>query len=202
MNFSGDSMQRGDGSFVGQGNDDLERYRGYLRVLTEMKLNPLLRKKVDISDVVQITLTRAHRSLNTFHGQSETELRAWLRAILNHQVINLAKMYTAAKRDIRREISIDEVLHRSTTLLLPELAAEQSTPSGRMIRQELADQLADAMATLLPDERAAITFKYIDGWKVNEIAEELGRSSDAIAGLLRRGIKKLRRQIAMILEDS
>lgn len=48
-------------------------------------------------------------------------------------------------------------------------------------------------ARLLEDELTAITLKHVHGWKVAEVAQHLGRSSEAVAGLLRRGLKKLRK---------
>jgi DNA-directed RNA polymerase specialized sigma24 family protein len=45
---------------------------------------------------------------------------------------------------------------------------------------------------LLQDEYTAVMLKHVHDWKVAEIAEHLGRSPDGVAGLLRRGLKKLR----------
>ncbi|XZE54189.1 sigma-70 family RNA polymerase sigma factor [Planctomycetaceae bacterium SH139] len=171
---------------------ELEHYRSYLRLLADLQLNPRLRAKEDISDVVQRTMLQAHQALNDFRGNTDAELRGWLKVILTNNLTNLAKYHSAKKRDIRREISIDQQLQESAARLTEQLPAEISSPSENLILQERAEQLADALAGLLQDECTAIVLKHVHDWKVAEIAKHLGRSPEAIAGLLRRGLKKLR----------
>lgn len=173
-------------------NPDLEKYRSYLKILANMDLNPRLRAKEDISDVVQETLLQAHKGLRGFRGQSEAEMRAWLKSILSHQLINLAQKYAAQKRDLRREVSLDAKLRQSASRIIRDPAAKNSTPSQQLIRQERAEELADALARLLDDEQTALVLKHVHDWKVSEIAEHLGRSQVAVAGLLRRALHKLR----------
>jgi RNA polymerase sigma factor (sigma-70 family) len=48
---------------------------------------------------------------------------------------------------------------------------------------------------LREDEYQAVTLKHIHGLTVAEIAEQLGRTPEGVAGLLRRGLKKLRNQM-------
>jgi RNA polymerase sigma-70 factor (ECF subfamily) len=157
-----------------------------------MQLNPRLRVKEDLSDVVQTTLLQAHQDLDAFRGTTEGELRAWLKTILTHTLINLAKKYRAQKRDFRIERSIDQQMQESAIRIVGELAADQTSPSEHVLRQERAEQLADAMSMLLEDEYTAVMLKHVHDWKVAEIAEHLGRTPEGIAGLLRRGLKKLR----------
>ena len=171
----------------------LDEYRSYLRALADMQLNARLRGKEDVSDVVQQSLVHAHRDLDGFRGTTEAEFRSWLKSILNHTLLNLAKKYRTQKRDFRLERAIDEQLQQSAVRFGVQLEADQTSPSMQLIRQERAEQLVDAMADLLEDELTAITLKHVHGWKVAEIAEHLGRSPEAVAGLLRRGLKKLRK---------
>jgi RNA polymerase sigma-70 factor (ECF subfamily) len=178
-----------------QDSVNLEQYRNYLRVLAGMQLNPRLRAKEDLSDVVQMTLLQAHRDQGNFRGTSEGELRAWLKSILTHTLINLAKKYRAQKRDIQIERSIDQQMQESAIRIVGELSADQTSPSEHVMRQERVEQLADAMSVLLEDEREAVMLKHVHELKVAEIAEHLGRSTEGVAGLLRRGLKKLRKSM-------
>jgi RNA polymerase sigma-70 factor (ECF subfamily) len=75
------------------------------------------------------------------------------------------------------------------------LALEQSSPSQKLVRQEEALQLADAMAALPEAQREALILNNWHGWTVSEIARHMGRSSTAVAGLLKRGLQQLRQQL-------
>lgn len=174
---------------------DLEVYRGYLKLLADIQLDPRLRAKEDASDVVQLTMLQAHKDLKNFRGRSEGELRAWLKTILTHTLINIAKKYKRQKRNVCLEVSIDQQLHKSAVRIMGELPAAQTSPSQMVMQQERAEQLADAMSHLLKDEYTAVLLKHVHDWKVAEIAEHLGRSPEAVAGLLRRGLKKLRKSM-------
>lgn len=175
---------------------NLEQYRKYLRVLADMQLNPRLRAKEDSSDIVQMTLLQAYQDLDAFRGTSEGELRGWLKTILTHTLFNLSKKYRAQKRDFRIERSIDQQMQESAIRIVGELSADQTSPSEHVMRQERAEQLADAMSLLLKDEYKAVMLKHVHDWKVAEIAESMERSPEGVAGLLRRGLKKLRRSMS------
>ena len=58
---------------------------------------------------------------------------------------------------------------------------------------EELQRLVDALALLPKDERAAVELHHLHGWSLKEIAESLMRTEPAIAGLLHRGLKRLRR---------
>ena len=109
--------------------ENLERYRGYLRVLADMQLCPRLRGKEDASDVVQATLIQAHTAAQDFRGSTEAELKAWLKTILGNLIINLGKKYTTQKRDFRLERSIDQRMQDSAMRMFRELPAEKASPS-------------------------------------------------------------------------
>lgn len=171
---------------------DLDQYRSYLRLLAGMQLNPRLAVKEDASDIVQQTLLEAHRDFAHFQGKTEAELRAWLKTILIRNVLTVAKHYGRDKRAAGLEVSLQDKLEQSSALLHCRLVAEQSSPSTKLMKQERSEQLAEALLKLLDDERSAVVLKHFHSWSVAEIAQHLGRTQEAVAGLLRRGLRKLR----------
>lgn len=171
---------------------DFERFRGYLRLLAEIELSPRLRVKEDASDIVQQSLLEAHRDLPAYRGQTEAELVAWLKTILTRNLLNAAQHYRTQKCDLRREQPLAERLDQSSARVADFLASEHTSPSQRAANNEQIQQLTDGLALLLDGERDAIVLRHFQGWSLSEISAHLGRPPDAVAGLLKRGLKKLR----------
>lgn len=174
---------------------ELERFRRYLTLLAEVELDPRLRVKESPSDIVQQSLLEAHRDLAGFRGKSEAELVGWLKTILARNLLNVARHFRTAKCNIRLEQSLVQRLDQSSVRLDQLLAADHSSPSQRAEQNERAAALAEAFETLLEQERTAILLKHFHDWSLKEISEHLGRPVDAVAGLLKRGLKKLRTQL-------
>jgi RNA polymerase sigma-70 factor (ECF subfamily) len=173
----------------------LERYRDYLRLLARLRLGPWLRGKLDASDLVQETLLRAHQHRGQFVGQTEAEWVAYLRRILANVAADRAREFARGKRDAALERSLEAALEQSSLRLEQWLAAEQSSPSERAMRQEALCALAAALARLPEDERTAVELRYLQDppRPLAEIARQLGRpGAKAVAGLLARGLARLR----------
>jgi RNA polymerase sigma-70 factor, ECF subfamily len=170
----------------------LERFRAYLQVLARLHLDPLLKGKLDPSDVVQQTLLQAYQALPQFRGTSDGERAAWLRQILARALANALRDFGRAKRDVALERSLEAALDASSMRLGTWLAAEQSSPSQQAARQEDSVRLAEAMAKLPEAQREALILQHWENWSLAEIGTHLGRSPAAVAGLIKRGLKQLR----------
>jgi len=170
----------------------LERCREYLRLLTRLQVPARLRSKLDASDVVQQTLLRAHEKRDQFRGHSEGELIAWLRQILANQLAEAVRRFSAEARDLAREQSIRAQLDESAVRMENWLAAEQSSPSQRVMREEQHLRLAQALGQLPDDQRQAIELHHLQGYAVADAGRIMNRSRPAVVGLLFRGLKRLR----------
>ncbi|MEE8452652.1 MAG: sigma-70 family RNA polymerase sigma factor [Thermoguttaceae bacterium] len=183
---------RGDGEALGH---LLQKYRPYLRIMAQRRLDSRLKIRVDPSDVVQTTFLEAHRDLASFRGKAEGELVAWLRRILDNNLAQTIQRHVfAKKRSIRRERSLDDAVGTSH-VLADFLAADQSSPSRRVMRGEAAIRLAQSMDQLPTDQHEAVRLRYLEGRSLREIAEHFDRTEVAVAGLLKRGLRGLRKQL-------
>ena len=75
---------------------------------------------------------------------------------------------------------------------LEAVLAVEANPDAEAERHEQLAALAAALARLPDDERQALEWKHLEGWPVKQIAQQLGRSEAGAAGLLRRGLGRLR----------
>src|SRR5437762_12670131 len=122
----------------------LERYRGYLLLLAEMKSNRQPQHKLDASDIVQQTLLKAHEARAEFRGSNSAQLGAWLRQILAHT-------FTDAQRELyrgKRNAALEQSLDRSSCQLERLLTADQASPSSVAAWGEQLLVLPDALAVL------------------------------------------------------
>jgi RNA polymerase sigma-70 factor (ECF subfamily) len=176
----------------GESASAFDRFRPYLRMLARLQLDDALQAKLDESDIVQQTLMEAHQSLADFRGQSDAEKAAWLQKILVRNVADEMRKYRRGKRDVRLEASIQVAMSESSARLERWLASESGTPSQRAIANEQLVALATALMKLPEDQRRAVELHHLQGLPSAMVAKRLDRSEVAVAGLLRRGLKKLR----------
>lgn len=170
----------------------LEPYRAYLGLLARLDFPTELQDKLDPSDLVQQTLTKAHECRAQFRGQSDAERAAWLRSILAGNLADEIRRYRTAKRNVELERSLQASLDQSSSRLEVWLAAEQSSPSEKAIKHEQLLLLAEAIGNLPADQRQAVELHHLQGYSLADIATQMNRSEAAVANLLFRGVQKLR----------
>ena len=169
-----------------------DRWRDYLCVLARMQLPRRLQGKLDASDIAQRTLLKAHQHADQCRAEGDAQRAAWLRRILANTLADAMREFGGAKRDAALEVSIENGLAASSTRLDAFLAAAISSPSDRAARQEELLRLAWALTQLPPDQRTAIELHHLQGLAVGEVSAQLGRTQASVAGLLRRGLARLR----------
>ena len=205
--FSGDSQEsprddvvalisrarRGSGDSLGR---LLQMYRNYLMVLAGTQIERRLQPRMSPSDIVQETMLRAHANFAQFRGASEPELIGWLRQILVNNLAKFVEQHVlAARRDVRREVSIErlgQALEQSTIQLAALLPAGSRSPSAAAQQREEAVLLADRLAMLAPDYREVLMLRNLQGLPFEAIAEQMDRSVSATRMLWLRAIDKLK----------
>jgi RNA polymerase sigma-70 factor (ECF subfamily) len=168
----------------------LEKCRAYLRLLASSQVDTWLRQRVDASDLVQQTMLDAVARRDQFRGSSEGELLAWLRAILSNNLVDVFRHNGRAKRDVARNVSLDEQISQSFRRI-DALATDSASPSQRATTNDQLLRLPQALDALPDGQREAIVLHHLQGLKLCEICLVMGRSEAAVGGLLHRGLKRL-----------
>jgi len=170
----------------------LEKFRDYLTLLARQQLRDRYRGKLDLSGVVQQTLLEAHQAHSQLKPMNDAQTAGWLRRVLaNNLADELRKMMTG-KRGMDRELSLHAALEQSASQLEALLPADDVTPSKQVQRAELLLQMAGALGKLPEAQRQAIELHHFQGMSLLEVAAEMGTTKPAVAGLLHRGLKRLR----------
>jgi RNA polymerase sigma-70 factor (ECF subfamily) len=176
----------------------LEQYRGYLLMLAHRYLSERLRRRVDPADIVQLTYLEAKRDLPAFRGESPAEFAGWLRGMLKNNVATaVTRHVTTQKRSVRREVDANAgspggAQDSNAGGWIQQLPGSTTSPSGVVIRSEAVVALLEALHELPETQAEAIRLRYMEGLPLAEIVERMGKSDTAVAGLLKRGLKKLR----------
>lgn len=184
-----------------QGGEDargalLENYRSYLELLARVEIGRRLQTKLDTADVVQETFLEAHRNFDSFRGQSEGELVAWLREIFSARLSNLVRHYLGTQgRDLRREQALEINLDQSSRLLDRGLFAAGGTPSQQVAQREQGVLLAESLARLPDDYREVIVLRHLEELTFPEVASRLGRTVDSVQKVWVRALAKLRQMM-------
>jgi RNA polymerase sigma-70 factor (ECF subfamily) len=173
----------------------LDLYRNYLKLIARSMIGPVLRARVDDSDLVQEVHLRAHRGFADFLGAGEPELLAWLRAILARTLADQLKHHRAAGRDARRDASLEAELERCGHEAQSALATSVSSPSAQLIRRERAVLLADAVSRLPEDYREVFLARHVEHRSLDDIATAMGRSPEAVRKLWTRALLALRKEL-------
>ena len=79
--------------------------------------------------------------------------------------------------------------------LKQDLDAGITSPSQKAMRREEEQRLTQALTALPDDQREAVRLRHLEGWALDDIAVHLGRTCAATAGLIKRGMKALRREL-------
>jgi RNA polymerase sigma-70 factor (ECF subfamily) len=169
-------------------NEDIGKYRDYVMALARAHVSVDLRGKIDLSDLVQETLYEAHRDLASDRPRTQPEMMGWLRSLLKCNLIDCLRRL----RLERQIVSLDGSLDQTSEGMSRFPWASQSAPDARLIRAEDALILAEVLGKLSPPQAEAIVLKHCQGMSAETISRHMNRTPDAVGGLLRHGMRRLR----------
>jgi len=129
-------------------------------------------------DVVQAALIIATRKIGTWRG--EAALFTWLCTICRHEL----SAYWA--RTGRQPVTLPFDDHPDTRAQIESLAHDGPGPYAELERHDLSDRVRVTLDHLPRPYGDVLTWKYIEGLSVVEIAERLGSTAKAAESMLTR----------------
>lgn len=171
---------------------EFERFRDYLLIVARTMIGPAHRGRIDPDDLVNQTLFEAFRERGQLRASDEGQIAAWLRQMLENNLRDTVRYLHRDKRDVARDQTMVRESWNTSGSRLMELTAGLTSPSGRAVQNETELLLTAALMQLPGLQREAIELHHLQGCTLAETAELLDRSFASVAGLLRRGLKRLR----------
>jgi RNA polymerase sigma-70 factor (ECF subfamily) len=158
-----------------------ERERAYLwRVAVRM-----LGSGDDADDAVQEAWLRLNRS----GGEGIVDLRAWLTTVTSRVCLDMLRT-RRTRREVPVEIDLDELLASA-----PARASNRRSPTPEedvLLAESVGLALHVVMGSLAPAERVAFVLHDIFDLPFGQIADVLGRSTDAVKMLASRARRRVR----------
>jgi RNA polymerase sigma-70 factor (ECF subfamily) len=166
----------------------------YLLRIADRELGGPLRAKACAGDMVQDTFQEAHRDFGGFQGDTEHELRAWLRRILRHNLANFVRRFLATgKRSLAAEVPLTPEFVNGRRRFL---AGEESAPSGSVVRAEREAVVRQALERLPEKDRQVVRWRCHEDRSFAEIGRLLCGSEDAARMRFHRALERLRGDLA------
>ena len=174
-------------------NELFTRYYHVLVQTAQRRLGPRLKAKETPDDLAQTTFREATRDFKAYRYRGEGSLLRWLIQILQNKIRDRAEFYSAGKRDLSRERSLDPTPTSDGEKQKPiDPMSADLTVTMRVERVENFGILRDAMSELSEDHRRAITLVFFQGLSLREAGQRMGgRSEDAVRMMLRRAEGRL-----------
>jgi len=174
-------------------------YGERIRRIIRLRMSNALRSKLESMDLVQDAFIAALRGLEDFTYRNEGDFLRWLSTIAENRLRDNLKKLHANKRDIRKEMSLNNNRQSAQDSFVKMAGpVDTTTPSVIMSRQEELDKLEKALDKLKPEYKEVILLNKIEGLSSKELSDRLGKAPGAVRMLLSRAMIAL----ASALEDN
>jgi len=160
--------------------------------LVRLRMGKELRSKLESMDLVQDVLVSALKDLGNFTYKNEGDFVRWLSRIADNRLRDNLDRLHADKRDIRKEVRLNSYEPTTGDSFVAALGPiDTTTPSAIMSKREDLTRLAKAIDALKPEYGEVIVLTKIEGLSCKEIADKLGKSSEAVRKLASRAMTAL-----------
>ncbi len=164
-----------------------EKHRPRLAVLIHYRLSPELRRFFEVDDILQETFLEAFRDFDQFTYQSPGSFMSWLVRISDHVMADLARSQGRQKRHAAQILRF-----RSESNPAGPEPIDSRTPSRVFAEEEGLQKLLAQLNALPENYRQAILLVKAEGLTTKEAAARLGKTSESMALLLHRALKRFR----------
>lgn len=151
----------------------IESQRLRLHRVIELRLDQRVRRRVDVSDVFQESMIEATARLGEFLRNPKMPFSLWLRFITTQKIVQVHRKHLGAQaRDVSREVTIDSpaTVSPNSAVLAARLMGRVSTPSAKVLKSELRQQLRLLLEELDPLDREIIALKHFEQLSLRECA--------------------------------
>jgi len=176
----------------------IERHRGAVLRMVQMRLDQKIRRRVDVSDVVQDVMIDASRRLQEYIANPVMPFHLWLRHIAKDRIIDAHRRHRGSqKRSVDREqgLAVPGADDHSTMDLAAHLCDGELTPAAAATQREMAQRVEAAITELGGQDGEIIIMRHYEQLSNQEAALSLGLSEPAASMRYLRAVRRLREML-------
>lgn len=173
----------------------LERHRAALRRMVDLRMDRVLSRRVDASDIVQDVMLEANRRLNEYLANPAMPFHLWLRHMAKDRLIDAHRRHRVSQRrslDREQPLVAAGDLDRSTLELAAQLCDEELTPAAAATWRELQRRFQQAVEQLDEPDREVVLMRHFEELSNQEVAQALNLSAAAASMRYLRAMRRLR----------
>jgi RNA polymerase sigma-70 factor (ECF subfamily) len=175
-------------------NELLAAHRDAIGRFLELRMDPKLRARVGVSDVLQEADLEIARRIDDFLAREPMPFQVWVLKTAHQQLLRLRRHHVEAEcRGAGAEVPLPD---NASVLLAGRLAAASPTPSQEANRAETARLVQAALAELPELDREVILLRTFEGLSNAEAAQFLDIDPPAASKRYTRALLKLREALA------
>ena len=179
-------------------NGLIERHRNAVLRMVQMRLDHKIRRRLDVSDVVQEVMIEANRRLQDYIANPVMPFHLWLRHIAKDRIIDAHRRHRGSqKRSIDREqtLAAPAANDHSTMDLAVHLYDGELTPAAAATQREMAARVAGAVSELDEQDAEIIVMRHYEQLTNQEVAQALELSQPAASMRYLRAVRRLREML-------
>ena len=175
----------------------LDRHREAVRRMIDLRMDPVLKRRVDASDLVQDVLIQANRRLDSFLENPIMPFHLWLRQMAKDRLIDAHRRHRrAARRTMDREQPLAIAANNESSIdLLTQLQDQEMTPATAATWNELQRRFHTACDKLDPTEQEIVLMRHFEQLTNGEAATALEISPQAASMRYLRAMRRLREML-------
>ena len=181
----------GDGNAV---NELLDRHREAVRRMIDLRMDQVLKRRVDASDIVQEVMIEANRRLNDFLNNPVMPFHLWLRQMAKDRLIDAHRRHRgAARRSMDREQPLANAASNESSLdLVAQIQDQELTPAAAATWKELERRFQAACGQLEATDQEIVLMRHFEHLSNAEAAAALELSPQAASMRYLRAMRRLR----------
>jgi RNA polymerase sigma-70 factor (ECF subfamily) len=172
----------------------LERHRHAVRQMIDLRMDRMIKRRVDASDIVQEVLIEANRRLAEFLANPVMPFHLWLRQMAKDRLIDAHRRHRGAERRSldREQPLVATVGTESSVDLIAQIRDSELTPAAAATWHELQLRFQQACDQLDDLDQEIVLLRHFEHLSNTEAATVLQLSPQAASMRYLRAMRRLR----------